>query len=266
MTDIASIIMAAGKGSRMQTYKGNKTLLPLIPGEKRFTGQRPILEQIIECLPPGPKSVIVNHCKDDVIKATEKYGVTYHEQPELNGTGGALLAAKSFLEDLAVSHVIITMGDVPLVTAATYKKLIDQLDHHAMVVLGFVPEDKKQYGILETEGKHVKRIVEWKYWHTFPEERQKQLSVCNSGIYAVRREVLCRYLPVLASRPQTVVKERNGVPTEIQEFFITDLVEFMVADNYTVGYALTEDETEAMGVDDPAALARAQQLFGARPR
>ena len=40
----------------------------------------------------------------------------------------------------------------------------------------------------------------------------------------------------------------------------------MVADNYTVGYALTEDETEAMGVDDPAALARAQQLFGASPR
>ena len=261
MTDIASIIMAAGRGSRMKAYEGNKTLLPLIPGKTKLDGQHPILLQIIESLPKGPKSVIVNYCREDVISATQKYGVSYHEQPELNGTGGALLAAESFVEDVKTQTIIITMGDVPFVKPQTYEKLIQALENNSMVVLGFVPEDKKQYGMLEIEGDKVTKITEWKYWHEYPAEQQQKLTVCNSGIYAVKIDALRHYLPILASRPQVVVKDRKGVPTEIQEYFITDIVEYMVADGLTVGYALTEDETEAMGIDDPEALEKAQQLF-----
>ncbi len=38
--DVASIVMAAGRGSRMQGYAGNKTLLPLVAGQTPFTGRR----------------------------------------------------------------------------------------------------------------------------------------------------------------------------------------------------------------------------------
>ena len=261
MNEIASIIMAAGRGSRMKEYQGNKTLLPLVPGKSSFDGQHPILLQIIESLPAGPKSVIVNYCKQDVIDATQKYGVSYTEQPELNGTGGALIAAKNFIADTDAQTLIITMGDVPFVKPQTYTRLLQTLDHNSMVVLGFVPQDKKQYGMLEITDNNVHKIVEWKYWHTYPMAEQKKLTVCNSGIYAVKKEALTHYLPILESRPQIVIKDRNGVPTEIEEYFITDIVEYMVADGLSVGYALTENEIEAMGIDDPEALQNAQQLY-----
>ena len=47
---------------------------------------------------------------------------------------------------------------------------------------------------------------------------------------------------------------------EIQEFFITDLVEFMREDDLGIGYVIAEDEDEVMGVDDLASLRKAQEL------
>ncbi len=259
--EISSVVMAAGRGSRMKAYDGNKTLLPLIPGKTPFEGERPVLCHILDTLPPGPKTLVINYRSDDVKTATRDMGLHYSHQPELNGTGGALLAARDFLENLDCDQVLITMGDVPFVRPETYNSLLGQLDRHQMVVLGFTPEDRKQYGVLEISGDRVEKITEWKYWKNYPPEKQAALRVCNAGIYAARREILNRYLPVLASRPQIVVKERNGEMVEIQEFFITDIVEYMNRDKLSVGYALAADETETIGIDDPSALERAQAFY-----
>ena len=258
---IATIIMAAGRGSRMTGYAGNKTLLPLEPENSPFHGGHPILLHIVDQLPIGPKAIVVNHCQDDVRNATGHLDLTYIEQPVLNGTGGAILACRPFLASIACDHCIITMGDVPFIRAKTYARLVDGLRGRAMVVLGFEPADKKQYGVLEIASERVECITEWKYWKDYPASRQAALTICNSGIYALRIEALARYLPVLASRPQIVHKEIDGCVTPIEEFFITDLIEFMVGDGLSVGYTVSEDETEAMGIDDRAALERAQTLF-----
>ena len=50
---------------------------------------------------------------------------------------------------------------------------------------------------------------------------------------------------------------------DIQEFFITDLIEFMREDDLGIGYVIVEDEDEVMGVDDPASLRKAQELYRA---
>jgi bifunctional UDP-N-acetylglucosamine pyrophosphorylase/glucosamine-1-phosphate N-acetyltransferase len=129
------------------------------------------------------------------------------------------------------------------------------------MVLGFRPSDKKQYGALETEGANVRRIIEWEYWKTYTEERQEQLQIFNSGIYAARKEDLIQYLGGLEKRPHTVRKERRGKLVEVEEFFITDLVELMQDDGLKVGYALAEKENEVMGVDDLPSLLKAQEIF-----
>ena len=260
-TEVATIIMAAGRGSRMAAYAGNKTLLPLEPEGSAFEGQHPILLHIIDQLPPGPKAIVVNHCQNEVRSATHHLEVTYIDQPVLNGTGGAILAARPFLEAIDCDHCIITMGDVPFIRPTTYARLVARLQNRAMVVLGFQPVDKKQYGVLEITSERVDCITEWKYWKDYPADRQAALSICNSGIYAARRETLQRYLPILASRPQIVQKDINGKMTPIEEFFLTDLIEFMVRDDQPVGFIVSEDETEAMGIDDQTALEKAQQLF-----
>jgi len=258
----ASLIFAAGRGSRMRGYDGNKTLLPLLPGPNPYQGSHPIITRILHNLPDGPKALVVNHRREDIIRATDSSGVEYCEQEILNGTGGALLAARSFLQGNPWDRLVITMGDVPFMGASTYRTLLKGLSENHFVVLGFRPVDKKEYGVLEIKEGMVTKITEWKYWRDYPEEIQDQLQICNAGIYAARRESLLTYIPVLEQRPHRVLKERDGTEVEVEEFFITDLVEWMARDGLNVGYAVVEDEHEVMGVDDLASLQRAQALFG----
>jgi len=261
--ETASIILAAGRGSRMKEFQENKTLLPLVPGE---TGRRsrPILLEILEHLPAGPKAVVVHYQKERVKAATKGLSLTYCEQPVLNGTGGGLLAARSFVEQQPCDRMIITMGDVPLVHRSTYQALIEALEGSSLVILGFRPASKRKYGVMEIQGGRVKRIVEWEYWNAFPEDKQRTYEICNSGIYSVLKKDLVRYLPLLASRPHRVLKSIHGRDVTVEEYFITDLVEYMSADGLSVGYVVAEDETEVMGVDDLSSLMRARELYQRR--
>ena len=260
---VASIILAAGRGSRMKGYEGNKTLLPLLPGTSPFAGRNPMLIHILQSLPEGPKTIVVHHKKEDVMAAARDFGATYCEQTVLNGTGGAILAAREFIEKEAHESLIVTMGDVPLVKPSTYAHLAAQLQSAPFVVLGFRPSDKKQYGVLDLEGDEVAKIVEWKYWKTYPKEEQDRLTICNSGIYAARTKDFLPYLSRLGESPHKVYKEREGKVVELQEFFITDVVEFMRHDGLKVGYTVAENEDEVMGVDDLTSLEKAQRLFQA---
>jgi bifunctional UDP-N-acetylglucosamine pyrophosphorylase/glucosamine-1-phosphate N-acetyltransferase len=258
---VATIVMAAGRGSRMRGFSGNKTLLPLAPNGSPFEGRHPILLHLLASLPAGPKALVVHHGKEAVIAATRHLPLTYCEQPRLNGTGGAILAARGFIEALPCERVIITMGDVPFVRRETYAALVSRLAAHDLVVLGFEPADRKRYGVLEIEDGRVRRITEWKYWKDYAPARQAALTVCNSGIYAITRQALRHYLPILHSRPQIVHKEVDGRMTAIEEFFITDLVEYMVDDGRAVGFLVAPGESETMGIDDGQALERAQEIF-----
>jgi bifunctional UDP-N-acetylglucosamine pyrophosphorylase/glucosamine-1-phosphate N-acetyltransferase len=261
MRQSISIIMAAGRGSRMMGYNGNKTLLPLRPAASPYQGSCPILLNIISRLPPGPKALVVNYKKESIIEATRSLDLTYWEQPQLNGTGGAILAAAEFIETQEMDPVIITMGDVPFVKTETYFSLIEQLRKSPFVVLGFRPKDQKQYGLIEIRKESVLRIIEWKYWKDYPKKKQNRLQIANSGIYAARRKNLSNYLNILKKKPHIVMKERDGLMTEVEEYFITDLIEIMTNDGLGVGYVVAEDEYEVMGIDDLQALKKAQALF-----
>ena len=47
---------------------------------------------------------------------------------------------------------------------------------------------------------------------------------------------------------------------EVEEFFVTDLVELMHEDGLKVGCLVAEDENEVMGVDDVPSLIKAQEI------
>jgi bifunctional UDP-N-acetylglucosamine pyrophosphorylase/glucosamine-1-phosphate N-acetyltransferase len=257
----ASLVFAAGRGSRMEGYDGNKTLLPLIPKNSPYQGSHPILLEILQSLPPGPKGVVVNHREADVMAATSRLGVSYLKQPQLNGTGGALLAARPFLKKTDARHLLITMGDVPFVKRETYESLLRNLNRHHLTVLGFQPESKGRYGLLETEGKQIKGIIEWEYWHRLPKETQDSLSICNSGIYALRKEILEQIFEVLNSTPHLITKTINGTVCRVEEYFITDVIKPLDQSGRSVGFLVADTPEEVMGIDTPQALRKAQQIF-----
>ena len=245
----------------MTGYDGNKTLLPLVPAAGSiYAGERPLLVEVLENLPPGPKGIVVNHCADDVERAARDFHPSFLPQPVTNGTGGALLAARPFLESVTEKAVVITMGDVPLIRPDTYRGLIRLLDANALAVLAFEPKDRAQYGVLEMEGDRVLRIVEWKYWKDYSPERRAALGLCNAGVYAARREELLRTLDRFAGQPHHVRKQRGDEWVTIEEYFLTDLVELMGGDGLPVGMAMASEE-EVGGVDTPESLRKVQQLF-----
>lgn len=258
--EAASIVFAAGKGTRMLGYNGNKTLLPLIPKGSTYEGDHPLLFEVLQNLPRGPVGIVVNHCVADIERATRDFPVTYIPQPTTNGTGGALLAARNFLDMAAQPAVIITMGDVPLIRRTTYARLMEKLAEQPLAVLVFKPEDRAQYGMLEMDGEHVLRIVEWKYWHAYPPDAQARLRFCNAGVYAVRRTVLLEYMDRLARQPHHVRKQRGDEWVTVEEYFLTDLVELMSRDGLPVGWVLA-DEEEVTGVDTPEALQTVQARY-----
>ena len=257
---VASIILAAGKGSRMVGFEGNKTLLPLLPHASIYSGDRPLLLEVLENLPDGPKGIVVHHFADAVEAATGALGVTYLPQLVTNGTGGAVLAARPFLEAAACDLAIITMGDVPLIRPATYRSLLQGLDENHLMALAFQAADRAQYGMLETADAQVLRITEWKYWRDYPAERQAQLRWSNAGVYAARRQALLQLLERLAQRPHHVEKQRGKELVTIDEYFLTDLVELMSGAGLGVGFVVATEE-EVMGVDTPEALRRAQAIY-----
>ncbi|HBZ55844.1 MAG TPA: MobA-like NTP transferase domain containing protein [Syntrophobacteraceae bacterium] len=260
---IASIILAAGKGSRMLGYEGNKTLLPLLPGSSPYSGDRPMLLEVLDNLPHGPKGIVVHHFAEAVRTATQHLQVSYLLQPVTNGTGGAVLTARTLLQTVSCDRVIITMGDVPLISPATYQNLLRGLDANHLMVLAFEAADRGQYGMLETVGDQVERITEWKYWREYPAERQARLRWCNAGVYAARRATLGTYLERLARRPHHVKKRRDDQWVTVEEYFLTDLVELLTLDGLGVGLAMAAEE-EVMGVDTPEALIRAQAVYALR--
>ncbi len=251
---VISVILAAGRGTRMGSYK-NKTTLSLFPEETGY--EYPIILEILKNLPLGKRIIVVNYRKEDILRVTSKLDVTYCIQPVLNGTGGAVISASELIKETEMDYVLITVGDAPFVKRQTYLKLIDKLKEDDLVVLGFSSEDKRQYGILEIEKNAVKRIIEWKVWKDLS---IKEECLCNAGIYAVKKEILLRYIPVLSSRPHTVEKRINGRLRKIKEYFFTDIVEYMNKDGLKVGYVIAEKD-EAMGIDDPDSLSYARKIF-----
>ncbi len=261
MSAVASLVFAAGRGTRMKGYPGNKTLLPLIPAKSPYEGARPLIREVLDNLPPGPEG---NRGqlprRNEVRRATEGPGISFIHQPVINGTGGALLAAHSFLDSADADRVIITMGDVPLIQSATYSRLIHLLDRYELALLGFECKDRANYGMIETDGERVKGIVEWKYWKDFPLERQSGLKYCNAGVYAARRTTLLRYMVRMAERPHEVRKLRDGAWLTIKEYFLTDLAEMMNGDGLLVAMTSVPQE-EATGVDSPESLLVVQKLY-----
>ena len=256
----ASIVFAAGRGTRMHGYAGNKTLLPLIPKTSAYDGDHPLLLEVLGNLPPGPVGIVVHHCAAEVERATQDFAVAYIPQPITNGTGGALLAARSFLETVSEDAVIITMGDVPLIRRTTYAKLARMLDEREFVILAFEPRDRAQYGMLEMDGERVLRITEWKYWHTYAPAEQARLRFCNAGVYAAKRSILLNYLNRLAHHPHLVHKQQGDQRVTIKEYFLTDLIELMSSDGLPVGWVLAPEE-EVTGVDTPEALQAVQKHY-----
>ena len=243
---VAAIVLAAGQGTRMKSDL-HKVLHPI--------AGRPMLLHLlasVATLAPKRTLVVVGARRDQVEAAVTPLGAEIVHQVEQLGTGHAVLQAEAALGGF-VGDVLILYGDVPMVTPATMRAMLDRLhsaDTPACVVLGFRPADPAAYGrvIADADG-HIAKMIEYK--DASPEERA--VTLCNSGLMAVRAEDLFALL--------ARVTNANAAG----EFYLPDIV-MLAAQDGRASAAIETDATEVAGVNSRAELAGVEAAWQAGRR
>jgi bifunctional UDP-N-acetylglucosamine pyrophosphorylase / glucosamine-1-phosphate N-acetyltransferase len=244
-TPLAIVTLAAGKGTRMKSDL-HKVLHPI--------AGLPMIEHLLASaaeLNPASSVVVAGHGRDQLEAQLGSRATIAVQDPQL-GTGHAVQQAEAALAGFD-GDVLILYGDVPFVSAATMRMMIERLhgaDNPAVVVLGFEPADTLAYGRVIAEGDRIMKMVEHK--DAIPEERACRL--CNSGLMAVRSNDLFGLLA------------RVGNDNSQGEFYLVDVVNVANADGRTCAVVVTADPHEVEGINSRAELAQAEHRWQNRRR
>jgi bifunctional UDP-N-acetylglucosamine pyrophosphorylase/glucosamine-1-phosphate N-acetyltransferase len=242
-SNLAVIILAAGKGTRMKSATP-KVLHPI--------GGLPMLGHVIRTAESMKPEKIVVVAAPDQLGAFRPH-VGQHEiavQDAQLGTGHAVRCAESALAGFD-GDILILYGDVPLITQQTLSELLRKKSgaHSAVAVLGFRAANPAGYGRLVVTGDALLGIVEDKD----ADAAQRAIPLCNSGLMAVSAAHLW---PLLAT-----LRNHNAQG----EYYLTDIVAAAAAKDLPCCYGLAE-ESEVMGINDRLQLGEAENLFQARMR
>lgn len=244
MSNIAAIILAAGKGTRMKSDL-HKVLHPI--------AGRPMLMHLmasVDALEPAKKVVVVGDKADQLRDALGDSAETVVQEPQL-GTGHAVQQAESVLKDFD-GDVLVLYGDVPFVPTSTMQAMIDRLhsdDNPEVVVLGFEPADTLQYGRIVATGDRI----EWMVEHKDATEKQRQTKLCNSGLMAVRSKDLFALL--------ARVTNDNAAG----EYYLVDIVNIAVQDGRHCHVVRTEPY-DVTGINSRGELAAMEAEWQKRRR
>jgi bifunctional UDP-N-acetylglucosamine pyrophosphorylase/glucosamine-1-phosphate N-acetyltransferase len=129
---VATIVLAAGKGTRMKSDL-HKVLHP-IAGRPMLDA--PAGQRRAAC--PARQVVVAGHGRDQLEKALGRPATIAVQEPQ-HGTAHAVQQAEGALAGFD-GDVLILYGDVPFVSAATMRAMLERLHEApmpAVVVLGF---------------------------------------------------------------------------------------------------------------------------------
>lgn len=237
----AVIILAAGKGTRMQSD------LPKVL--HKVAGAPLLVHSMMSAngIQSEKTVVVAGHGSDLVQAAAHEFDETAQIvlQSEQLGTGHAVDQAHTALSDFE-GDVFILYGDTPFIRAETLEKMAaKRADGASVVVLGFDVPAPSGYGrlVLANDGS-LDAIVENKD----ATNAQKQITFCNSGVICAPRALLFDLISEVGN------SNANG------EYYLTDIVGLARKRDLTCA-AVECDANEAMGINSRAELATAEAYF-----
>jgi bifunctional UDP-N-acetylglucosamine pyrophosphorylase / glucosamine-1-phosphate N-acetyltransferase len=251
-SDVAAVILAAGLGTRMKSR---------LPKALHELAGRPLLGHVLAALDPlglGRTVIVVGHGGDKLREYADAHwpGMEYATQEQRLGTGHALMQAAPLLQDDAtIKTVLVLMGDAPLITTASLRRLIDERRERGahLALLTAEAPNPYRYGriVRSPENQRVRRIIEEKD----ASDNELLITEINTGIYALDHAWLWQQLPKIIPSANT------------GEYYLTDLLQ-MAAEQAAVaavelglpGYA------ETIGIDDRVKLAEAEATVQTRLR
>lgn len=242
--EIKSVILAAGKGTRMKSETPkvlhkifDKTLLGYVLDSVKFASEA---------------FVIVGHKAEEVTEYVNKnysFAKTVLQTPQL-GTGHAV---SMVCPELATFDglVVILCGDTPLVREETMKKFVDE--HIAsgadLTVMSTIFENPTNYGrIIRSANGALEKIVEEKD----ADASQKAVKEVNAGIYCLN------WAKIKPAFSQLTSSNAQG------EYYLTDIIEWANRQGLSVQASVLEDSDEIYGINSRENLATATRLMNQR--
>ena len=243
--DIKTVILAAGKGTRMKSNTPkvlhkimDKTLLGYVLDNVKNISQEAF--------------VIVGHHAQEVEKFVEenyKNAKTVLQAPQL-GTGDAVSKVCPFLKDYK-GLVLILCGDTPLIKEDTLKEFIDyhKSQNSDLTVMSAIFDNPANYGriIRENDGS-LKCIVEEK--DASPE--QKSVKEINAGIYCLD------WSKISPAFSQLTSNNAQG------EYYLTDIIEWGKKSKLSVNAFTLKNNEEIFGINSRLHLAEATKIMNER--
>lgn len=242
MNNIAVIILAAGKGSRMRSN------LPKVLHKVAGTSMVNHVIQAANDVASGHIHVVVGHQAEKVKKEVRKnFNVRFAFQKELIGTGDAVRTALPGI-DSCIQHVLVLCGDVPLIKKETIAELIAlHLKLNAeLTVLAARVSDPTGYGRIIQDGYGQLLAIREE---ADASDLEKRIDIVNSGIFCFGKN----FLEYGIGR----IKNNNNQG----EYYLTDLVEVAVQNRVKTFVKVTDDAEQVMGVNTIEQLKRLNAAF-----
>lgn len=243
MSPLTAIILAAGKGTRMKSSRPKvlhelcgRPMITYVVDAARAAGA----ENIVLVINPEMTAIY------DLFQDTVKYA---YQEKQL-GTGHAVQAAKSFLEQSA-GDILVLCGDTPLLSSKLLTDLVKthRLNQAAATVLTAELDDPSGYGrIVRSAAGTLERIVEERD-ATLAEKNIKEI---NTGSYCFEASVLFSAL------------EKIGCDNAQGEYYLTDVLPLLQAEGHEVQAYLALESVLTQGINNRVQLAEAEAFIRAQ--
>ena len=244
-SSLGAIILAAGKGKRMQSQTTNKVASLL--------KNKPMIQHIVEFmerLGVSQTVVVVGFAKESVMEALSGFNVTFSEQTEQLGTGHAVEVALASLKP-EITDVIVVYGDDAVLYNRNNTKVITDLiaehmaQQNSITFLTIEQENPFALGrIVRDENENILGIVEEKN----ASDEQKKITEINPGCFVFNVEFLKQFIKKI---------EKNDIAGE---YYLTDLVDIARTHQQKMN-AVRGGKLLWRGVNTPDELAQAEQLI-----
>lgn len=245
MTQVTTIVLAAGKGKRMKSNRlkvlhdvGGKSMLAhVLKASTKLKSQ-----QTLVVVPQNFDAI-----KENVQVSHPKMQVDYAVQTQQKGTGDAV---KSALKKTKSKNgvVVVLNGDIPLISALSIQHLVKQhlKTKSAVTLTTLNKDDPGDFGrIVRDINQKIVAIKEFKDAN----QTEKQIKEINVGIYAFDTQFLLKSIAKL--QPKNKQKE----------YYLTDLVAIALQQKLGISAYILPNANEALGVNSQADLSHINAVF-----
>jgi bifunctional UDP-N-acetylglucosamine pyrophosphorylase/glucosamine-1-phosphate N-acetyltransferase len=245
MGDVAAIILAAGKGTRMKS-----DLVKVM----HLLGGRPMVSWPVDAAREAGAVKIVLVMGHQAETVQEYFAgaddITFALQGEQLGTGHAVACAREAFQGFN-GRVLILCGDVPLIRPETLQKMMECHANRkaAVTVLTAHLDNPFGYGrIVKGYGGRILRIAEEKD----ATEVEREIAEVNSGIYCVESSFLLDAVSAI------------GCDNAQGEYYLTDIIRIATDRGLQCFSFPVAQPEEVMGVNDRVQLAAAGAILRRR--